>query len=110
MFKRTIPLLIAVAVVLSIPSVAKADHCVRCKFSIDTQWCNWGTLFGSVDCDDSTGTCITFGGACNHQLAVAPLSTEFEVASVERIDEAPAPNQALVAKLDVPQPAAESTR
>jgi hypothetical protein len=112
MLKRTIPLLFAVAIVLIAAAPAQADHCVRCRFTIDQYWCLWGTNFGSLDCDDTGSTCVTFGGSCNHvSTALTPLSSEFEVASVERIDdEAPAPNEALVAKLDAPKPAAESTR
>jgi hypothetical protein len=113
MLKRTIPLLFAVAVALIGAVPAEASHCVRCTFYVDYSVCRWGTNIGRTDCDDSTGVCETFGDPCNHLSASAltPLSSEFQVASVERIDEeAPAPNEALVAKLDAPKPAAESTR
>ena len=111
MLKRTSPVLFAVVVLFTVAVPAKADHCVRCSFTIDTQFCKYGTVIGRTECDDSTGVCQTFGDPCNHQTAaVTPLSTEFAVASVERIDEAPAPSQALVAQLDAPKPAAEATR
>lgn len=114
MLKRTIPLLIAIVVVLSVASPAMANHCVRCRFSIDMQWCQWGTLIGSTDCEvDWQGNCQMTGDPCNHfsASALTPLASEFQVASVERIDdEVPAPNEALVAKLDTPKPAPDSTR
>lgn len=111
MMKRTVPLLFAVAVMLVAAVPARANHCVRCEFHVDYSICKWGTAFGSTDCDDSTGTCVLTGDACRHQTAaVTPLSADYQVASVERIDEAPAPNQALVAKLDAPKPAAETAR
>ena len=97
---------------LSVASPAMANHCVRCRFSVDLQWCQWGTVIGSTDCEvDAQGNCQQTGDPCNHFSALTPLSSEFQVASVERIDdEAPAPNEALVAQLDAPKPAAESTR
>lgn len=111
MLKRTIPVLFAVVVLFTVAVPAKADHCARCKFTIDTQYCIYNAAFGRTECDDFTGVCQTFGDPCNHQTAaVTPLSTEFAVASVERIDEAPAPNQALVAQLDAPKPVADPTR
>lgn len=112
MLKRTIPLLIAFAVVLITAVPAEAGHCVRCRFAApDWQYCLWGTNFGTTDCfeDPFDGTCHMVGDPCNHLSAAVTLSAEYEVASVERIDEAPA-NETLVANLDAPQPAAESTR
>lgn len=109
MLKRTIPLLFAVAVVLSAAVPAQADHCVRCKFFIDYSICNWGTAFGRADCDDSSGVCMLSPDPCSPHLSAAtvtPLSSDFQVASVERIDdEAPAPDEALVANLDAAKPA-----
>ena len=114
MLKRTIPLLLAFAVVIAVAAPAEAGHCVRCRFAApDWQYCIWGTNFGSTDCyeDPVERTCHLIGDPCNHfSAALTPLSAEYEVASVERIDEAPAPNEALVAKLDAPKPAAQSTR
>ena len=111
MIKRTIPLLFAVAVMIVTAVPARANHCVRCRFFVDYSICNWGTNFGNTDCDDSTGVCQLIGEACRHTTAaVTPLSSDFQVASVERIDEAPAPNEALVAKLDAPKPATETAR
>jgi hypothetical protein len=109
MLKRTIPLLIAFAVVLSIATPAQAHHCARCRFSIDMQWCQFGTAVGSTGCYlDELDQCHETGPHCNHLAAVTPLSSEYSVASVEHIDEAPAPNETLVANLDVPRTAAEA--
>ena len=112
MIKRTIPLLFAVAVMIVTAVPARANHCVRCQFFVDYSVCKWGTSFGSTDCDDSTGVCELIGESCRDftASAVTPLSSDFQVASVERIDEAPAPNEALVAKLDAPKPATETAR
>ena len=112
MSKRTIPLLFAVAVMLIAAVPAQADHCWRCRFFVDYSICSGGRLTGTTDCDDSSGECILSGSYCTHLAsALTPLASEFEVASVERIDEkAPAPDDALVAKLDAPRPATESTR
>ncbi|HEX6096901.1 MAG TPA: hypothetical protein VF432_11300 [Thermoanaerobaculia bacterium] len=112
MLNRTIPLLIAFAVVLLTAAPAEAGHCARCRFAApDWQYCIWGTLIGSTDCyeDPVDRTCYLPGDPCNHASAVSALSTEYQVASVERIDEAPAPDEALVARLVAPQAAAEST-
>jgi hypothetical protein len=111
MLKRTIPLFVAVAVVLSVTIPAQAGHCVRCRVSGDLQWCQYGLSHGRADCIDDFGICLESNEPCNGlYAAVTPLSAEYQVASVERIDQAPAPDEALVAKLDASQPAAESGR
>ena len=112
MLKRTIPLLFAVAVVLvAFAPDALANHCARCRFSVDMQWCQFGTAIGSADCYvDEFGVCWESGQCTHFSAAVTPLASEFEVASVERIDEAPVPTEALVAKLDAPKPATEAAR
>lgn len=113
MLKRTIPLLFAFAFVLvAVAPDAMANHCVRCRFSIDSQWCLFGTFIGGTACEvDEFGNCYETG-QCDHFSASlrTPLSSEFEVASVERLDETPAPDEALVASLDASRAAAESRR
>jgi hypothetical protein len=111
MMKRTIPVLFAVAILFVAAVPAQADHCFRCEFHVDYSICRPNTNFGNTDCDDSSGFCQLNGVQCRHTTAaVTPLASEFQVASVERIDEAPAPNTALVANLDAPKPIAEATR
>ncbi|HEX6096898.1 MAG TPA: hypothetical protein VF432_11285 [Thermoanaerobaculia bacterium] len=108
--RKPLLLLLAVIAVFFAAPAALADHCVRCSFPPPSTTCVWGSVLGRTDCDDSSGICETFGDMCNHQTAALTLASEFEVASVERIDEAPAPDEALVAKLDAPAPPAESPR
>lgn len=99
-------LLALMLVVIAAPA-AMADHCVRCEFAVPSVDCVWGTRVGRTECDTINGVCQTFGDPCSHQTASAALASEFQVASVERIDEAPAPDEALVASLEAPQPTAE---
>lgn len=112
LLKRTIPLLLVFAIVFAAAPQAEATHCVRCRFTIEYSYCFYGANVGRTECDDSSGVCVLSGNPCNHLSAAnTPLATEYQVASVERIDEAPAPNEALVAALEAPQPVpAEATR
>jgi len=108
MLKKMILPLIAVAVVVAVLPAPTASACARCKFTIDTEFCVFNTVIGQVDCDDSTGVCQPFGGPCHGALTNTPLSTEYEVASVERIDESPAPDQTRVARAETPRTDAPS--
>ena len=112
MLKRTIPLLTAFAVVLITAAPAEAS-CFRCRFAApDWQYCISATFNGWTECyeDPVERTCHLAGDSCSNLSAAVTLASEYEVASVERIDEAPAPDQPLVAELDASQAAAESTR
>ncbi len=109
MLKRTIPLLIAVAIALSAAPAALAHDCWQCRIVNLEPTCVIKD-FGRTDCDDFNG-CVLGPTGCSHALAAVTLSSEFEVASVERIDgEAPAANETRIAKLDAPKPAPDSTR
>jgi hypothetical protein len=103
MKKRLIPLLAVIAIAFA--AVPDAQACVRCQFSVDYSTCKWGTLFGSTDCDDSTGQCVLSGESCRQSAAAAPLATEYAIASVERIDEPQQPAETLVASISLEQPA-----
>ena len=101
MLKRTIPLLVAVVIVLSAaPAVQACERCKLVEPETGELWCV-GSLWGRTECEDYTGTCILSGDPCGPGFAAA-LSSEYLVASVERLDEAPAADETLVATLDVP--------
>lgn len=102
--KRLIPLIAIMLLAVTIAPGAMADHCVRCKISMEFE-CNWGTNFGRTDCFSDGFSCILSGPACNHQLAEAPLAADFTVASVERLDE-PATNAAPALVAELAKPAA----
>lgn len=110
MLKRTILLLAVIAV--AVTAAPSAEACFRCKIvAPDVQYCV-AALWGRTDCiDDDFGYCQLYGGTCSEAGPdPAALAADYEVAAVERIDEASAPDEALVAKLDASQPAAESVR
>jgi hypothetical protein len=109
MLKRTISLLAAIAILVTAAPTAEA--CFRCKHTIDGSYCI-PTTWGRTDCvDDEFGYCQLYGGNCSEAGPdPAAFAAEYQVASVERIDEAPAADEALVAKLEASQPAAESVR
>lgn len=109
MLKKMAVPLIALAIVVAVLPAPTASACARCKFTIDTEFCIFNTVFGQFDCDDSTGVCILSGGPCHGGgLTHTPLSTEYQVVSVERLDEAPAPDKTLVARAETPQTVAPS--
>jgi len=104
--KRSIPLLAAVLLLLAVAPAAMADHCVRCKISMDFS-CLWNTNFGRTDCFSDGFSCTLNGPLCNHQLAATPFAAEFTVASVERLDEPRTPAATAIAELtpsETPQP------
>jgi len=83
--KRLIPLIAIMLLVITVAPAAMADHCVRCKISMEFE-CLWGSNFGRTDCFSDGFSCTLSGPACNHQLAAVPLAADFTVASVERLD------------------------
>jgi hypothetical protein len=102
MLKRTIPLLLVIAIVIA--AAPDAQACFRCKFTIDAAYCV-AAIWGRTNCvDDEFGHCVLSGGNCSEASPASnALASEFQVVSVERIDdEVPAPNEAVVARLDVP--------
>lgn len=108
MLKRMILLLSAIAIIVA--AAPSAEACFRCKFTIEGAYCI-PTTWGRTDCiDDDFGYCQVYGGSCS-QGSPDPtaLAADYQVVAVERI-EAPAPDEALVAKLDASRPAAQSVR
>jgi hypothetical protein len=85
MKKRLIPLLVFI-LALSIAPAALANHCERCK--IVANQCAWVADYGWAICAyDTGGNCYTQNHCGPHVAAVQPLAAEFQVASVERVDE-----------------------
>jgi hypothetical protein len=105
MMKRMIPLLVLMVVVFS-AGTAQA-YCERCR-AIDLT-CRTNTVTGGICIFDQWGDCVGVTPGCiPDSAAVAPLASEFAVASVERLDEAqPAAADATrVAQLEVEVPSA----
>ena len=93
MTKRMIPLLFVLGILFTIAPVAMANHCWGCKIRPEPHTeppsCVKRLNFGFVNCepDEENDTCITSNPCGNHSAALTPLASEFEVASVERLDE-----------------------
>ena len=104
MKKRLVLMLMLMAIVLTVAPLAMADHCTTCKFGN----CRPATVPAFYFCEDLGDTCsLTVACGGPHPFtAEEPLSAEFEVASVERLDERqPATaEQTLVASLETPAP------
>ena len=84
----------ALIVVLSAAPDAMASHCFRCKLFQQSFDCvaATGTTPGYPICETDGITCQTSGTRCApHTASVAPLASEYKVASVQRLDE---PDQA----------------
>lgn len=97
---RAISLLVLTLVVATAPA-ALAAHCLRCR--PDRQTCVTASNYGFELCNwDSEGMC--YGeNFCGAHLAAAPvaLASEYQVASVERLDEQePKTDEVLVASND----------
>lgn len=112
MKNRWIPL-IALAAVLAtlIAPPAMADHCQRCRVTTTSVSCFPATTGGYQSCTVSGGTCVlsgTCGGPHPFIEIEEPFGADFEVASVERLDEPQQPKQdeTRVASLETPAPAA----
>ena len=87
--KKRMTLLLVLAIALATAPAAMANHCKRCRPLWEA--CQSGLTSGFVNCEwsDEIGNCVT-SPSCSHLTAavVAPLASEYAVASVERIDEA----------------------
>lgn len=82
---------IALIAVLSAAPDAKANHCFRCKLAQMSVSCvaATGTTPGYPVCESDGFSCQTSGTRCAaHTASVAPLASEYQVASVERLDDA----------------------
>jgi hypothetical protein len=104
MTKRLIPLL-ALTFILTIAPAALADHCERCKPL--TQTCVPTLNFGFAICYWDIEGCHTDLPCGDHALPEPePLAAEFNVASVERLDEPKtAASETLIASVEAPTPA-----
>jgi len=93
MTKRIVFLAGIMAIFLSAAPDAFATHCFRCRWYFYEQTYDCYPLPGPVlggrpFCDTDGITCQTWGDQCApHTASVAPLASEFAVASVERLDE-----------------------
>jgi hypothetical protein len=112
--KRAIPLLFAIAILFTIAPVAMANHCYGCKIRPEPHTeppsCVRRLNYGFAVCEPNyeTDSCDTAFPCGSHSTAVTPLAAEFEVASVERLDEPQTgASQTLVAAV---APATSATR
>lgn len=100
-------LLMLALIVLATAPVAMANHCKICRPLWEA--CSQNATTGWTNCvwDESTNKCIT-SGSCSHTAALLqPLAAEFQVASVERLDEPQAnTNETRVATLETAPTAA----
>lgn len=84
---------IALITLLGAAPDAMANHCFRCRFyflegEYDCFPLPGPVLGGRPFCETDGITCQTWGDQCEqHTAAVAPLASEYTVASVERLDE-----------------------
>ena len=79
----------ALIVVLSAAPEAMANHCFRCKLFQQEFDCVpvFGSTPGRPICETDGITCQTSGPQCTLHASVAPLASEYTVASVERLDD-----------------------
>ena len=102
--KVKVPLLLA-AMLLAIAPAAMANHCKNCSPAPATT-CMTVPRFGFAVCYYDAAGCHIDLPCGNHNAPVAPLATEFTVASVERLDEPQtAAPETLVAAATTPAPA-----
>ena len=98
---------VAAIAILSVAPDAMASHCFRCKLFQQSVDCvaATGTTVGYPICETDGITCQTSGTRCTtHTASVAPLASEYQVASVERLDEpASGVNDTLAAPTQVAQ-------
>ena len=96
---KRIALLAGIALIATLGAApdAMAYHCFRCKLFQMQFSCvaATGTTPGYPICETDGFTCQTSGTRCTpHTASVAPLASEYQVASVERLDE-PASSESL---------------
>lgn len=92
---KRIALLVAVLTIVLAPA-AMADHCFRCKIvpageiSYCIYYTNTSFQAGWTECYSDEEGCTVSGSRCfGHPVqASTPLAAEYEVASVQRLDEA----------------------
>ena len=110
MIKKRVVLLVAVALMIGAAPAALAEHCLRCGWSAQLQEpvCKpaINMFAGWTECEDGGGTCSTSGTECEpHGSGLAPLATEYTVASVERLDDAPdGADETLIAEANLSRP------
>ena len=101
MKKRVLSLLV-LSILLATAPAAMANHCERCRPLI--QACIVSQNFGFDYCEWTSETTCIVGTACGDHTAMAAaqsLASEFQVASVERLDEPqPNTNETRVASLE----------
>lgn len=87
---RAISLLVLTLAVATAPA-ALASHCRRCR--VDRPTCVSASNYGFEICTYISGVSCILENFCGDHLAAAtaPLASEYQVASVERLDEAPQP-------------------
>lgn len=88
---KRIALLAGIALIATLGAApdAKANHCSRCKLFQMSFSCvaATGTTPGYPICETDGFTCQTSGTRCTaHTVSAAPLASEYQVASVERLD------------------------
>ena len=99
----------ALIVVFSAAPDAMAHHCFRCKLFQQEFDCvaATGTTPGYPNCETDGITCQTSGTRCTpHTASIAPLASEYTVASVQRLDE---PNSGTAETLAAQTQVAQST-
>lgn len=104
MKKRVLLMFMVFAIVLTVAPLAMADHCSTCRNGN----CRPATVPAYYFCEDLGATCSLTGWGCGgpHPFTEEePFAAEFTVASVERLDGQPAPDeQTRVASLETPAP------
>lgn len=101
--KKRLVIFMVLAVALTIAPLAMADHCSTCKNGN----CRPATGSGAASCVDLGETCSLTGscGGPHPFTEEEPFAAEFTVASVERLDGQPTPDeQTRVASLETPAP------
>jgi hypothetical protein len=108
---------IAMIAILSVAPDAMATHCFRCRWYFYEQTYDCFPLPGPVlggrpFCETDGITCQTSGDQCApHTASVAPLASEYTVASVTRLDEPGSrANETRVAQTQIAQSTTRSTK
>ncbi|HEX8618468.1 MAG TPA: hypothetical protein VF911_12840 [Thermoanaerobaculia bacterium] len=103
--KRNALFVVLALVVLAAPA-AMADNCYICRFSYATCYPASPTQNGWTQCESAEGVCTLDGSPCGPwaKASLTPLASEYQVATVERLDgpqQTPA-EQTLVASAAAP--------